>query len=91
MNFIYLFKNCTNSRKTCISQRFDNLLTFFFRGVEAIVVDYVRPVVFGEAIPKIARMLVFLISAFTLGGLLYFNMNDVGIARAVRRFWSIKQ
>ena len=44
-------------------------------GVEAIVVDYVRPSLFGGStvIPNIAHGLVWVLSAFALGGLYYFN------------------
>jgi len=58
-------------------------------GIEAIVVDYVRPVLFGETIPKIGIALVYALSALTLGGLLYFIYTDVGIVNAVKLLWKL--
>lgn len=59
-------------------------------GIEACVIDYVRPVLFGSFIPKIAPLLVIAYSALLLGGLLYFINTDIGIGQAVRKFWAIK-
>lgn len=59
-------------------------------GLEAIVIDYVRPVLFGSFIPKVAPLLVVAYSAALLGGLLYFIYTDIGIAQTVRKFWAIK-
>lgn len=59
-------------------------------GIEACVIDYVRPVLFGSFIPKIAPLLVIAYSAVLLGGLLYFINTDIGIGQTVRKFWAIK-
>lgn len=59
------------------------------RGVEAIVVDYVRPSVFGPVIPKLALALVYGLSALTLGSLWYFTYTDVGLAKAVKMLWKL--
>lgn len=59
-------------------------------GIEACVVDYVRPIIFGNLIPKIAPYSVVAFSALLLGGLLYFISTDIGISQAVRKFWAIK-
>uniref|UniRef100_A0A182WW66 Succinate dehydrogenase [ubiquinone] cytochrome b small subunit n=1 Tax=Anopheles quadriannulatus TaxID=34691 RepID=A0A182WW66_ANOQN len=59
-------------------------------GLEAIVTDYVRPILFGTTVPKLAHGLLLLVSAATLGGLFYFNYNDIGIAGFVRKIWSTK-
>lgn len=59
-------------------------------GLEAIVVDYVRPILVGNVVPKLAHALLIVFSAVTLGGLVYFIQNDVGIGRAVRKIWAIK-
>lgn len=32
-------------------------------------------------------MAVYLFSALTLGGLLYFNMSNIGIGKGVQRLW----
>ncbi|XP_050720913.1 succinate dehydrogenase [ubiquinone] cytochrome b small subunit, mitochondrial-like isoform X2 [Eriocheir sinensis] len=58
-------------------------------GVEAIVVDYIRPSVFGKVIPKLAVGAVYAISIATLGGLCYFNYTDVGIVNAVKLLWKL--
>ncbi|KAI1303035.1 Succinate dehydrogenase [ubiquinone] cytochrome b small subunit, mitochondrial [Halotydeus destructor] len=63
------------------------LTTHVHWGVEAIVVDYIRPAIFGDVIPKIALGLVYLLSALTLGGLFYFNYTDVGVAHGIRMAW----
>lgn len=59
-------------------------------GIEACVIDYVRPVVFGSFISKIAPFFVIAYSALLLGGLLYFINTDIGIGQTVRKFWAIK-
>lgn len=59
-------------------------------GLEAIVTDYVRPVIFGNTVPKVAHGLLILYSALVLGGLIYFNLTDIGISQAVRKVWAIK-
>lgn len=59
-------------------------------GLEACVVDYVRPVIFGEVVPKVAHGALILVSALTLAGLLYLIYTDIGIANAVRKLWAIK-
>jgi len=53
-------------------------------GVEAIVVDYVRPSVFGRVIPKLAVAYLYVLSILALSGLFYFNYTDVGITQAIR-------
>lgn len=59
-------------------------------GLEAIVVDYVRPVLVGNAVPKVAHGLLILFSAATLAGLIYFIQNDIGIGQAVQKLWAIQ-
>uniref|UniRef100_A0A1Q3FG07 Succinate dehydrogenase [ubiquinone] cytochrome b small subunit n=2 Tax=Culex tarsalis TaxID=7177 RepID=A0A1Q3FG07_CULTA len=59
-------------------------------GLEAIVTDYVRPILFGAMVPKLAHGLLLLVSAATLGGLFYFIHNDIGIANTIRKIWSTK-
>ncbi|XP_076040764.1 succinate dehydrogenase, subunit D [Oratosquilla oratoria] len=58
-------------------------------GIEAIVVDYVRPSIFGKVIPKIAVAAVYALSVVTLGGLCYFIYTDVGIVNAVKMLWRL--
>uniref|UniRef100_A0A182INE2 Succinate dehydrogenase [ubiquinone] cytochrome b small subunit n=1 Tax=Anopheles atroparvus TaxID=41427 RepID=A0A182INE2_ANOAO len=59
-------------------------------GLEAIVTDYIRPILFGTTVPKLAHGLLLVVSAVTLGGLLYFNYSDIGIAGCVRKIWTTK-
>merc|ERR1712141_635707 len=60
-------------------------------GVEAIVVDYIRPSLFGgkTLIPNICQGAVWLLSFLTLGGLYYFNYTDVGFVNAIKMLWSL--
>jgi len=60
-------------------------------GVEAIVVDYIRPSLFNGStvIPNIAVSLIWALSAFTLGALYYFNYTDVGIINAIKMLWRL--
>lgn len=58
-------------------------------GFEAIVVDYVRPVLFGPVIPKVALGGLYVLSIVVLAGLFYLNYSDVGLATAVRMFAKI--
>lgn len=59
-------------------------------GLEAIVTDYVRAVLFGSLVPKLAHGLLILFSAATLAGLFYFIYNDIGLGKAVRKIWAVK-
>lgn len=61
-----------------------------FRGLESIVVDYVRPILFGHVIPKIALVALHLVTIFAMGSLLYFNHNDIGFGQAVRNLWTLE-
>lgn len=54
-----------------------------------MVIDYVRPIIFGSVIPKISLLLVYALSAATLGGLLYFNYNDIGITALIKKLWAL--
>jgi succinate dehydrogenase (ubiquinone) membrane anchor subunit len=62
---------------------------FLSRGIEAVVIDYVRPIVFGSVISKLALGAVYLLSIVTLAGLLFFITNDVGIVLAIKQFWKL--
>jgi len=61
----------------------------FHWGLEAVIVDYVRPIIVGNVLPKLSLLLLYIISATTLGGLLYFNHNQIGIGCAFRNFWCL--
>ena len=61
-----------------------SLVTHVHWGLEAIVVDYIRPALFGSLIPKIAIAYVYMLSIAALAGLFYFNYTDVGLGVAIR-------
>jgi hypothetical protein len=50
-----------------------------------------RPVLFGgkTLIPNLCQGLVWVVSAFTLGALYYFNYTDVGIVNAIKMLWTL--
>nr|WPO06773.1 hypothetical protein [Gryllus firmus]WPO06775.1 hypothetical protein [Gryllus firmus]WPO06777.1 hypothetical protein [Gryllus firmus] len=58
-------------------------------GIEAIVVDYVRPIIFGNAIPKIALGLTYGFSIAMLVGLFYLIFNGSGLVNTIQHFWKI--
>ncbi|XP_066999724.2 succinate dehydrogenase [ubiquinone] cytochrome b small subunit, mitochondrial [Anabrus simplex] len=58
-------------------------------GIEAIVVDYVRPILFGPVIPKIAHGLVYALSIVTLVGLFYLIFDGCGIVNTLRLLWRL--
>lgn len=59
-------------------------------GLEAILVDYVRPVLFGPSLPKLVPLVTMTFSAIFLGLLLYNIFTDIGISQSIRKFWAIK-
>nr|CAH7722152.1 unnamed protein product [Callosobruchus chinensis] len=67
------------------------VVSHFHWGLEACVVDYIRPILFGPVIPKLTMALLYLISIGTLGGLLYYNHHCIGIGCTGRRIWEIKK
>ncbi|XP_034831799.1 succinate dehydrogenase [ubiquinone] cytochrome b small subunit, mitochondrial-like [Maniola hyperantus] len=56
-------------------------------GLEACVVEYVRVLLFGPTLPKIAMGVVYGITALMLGGLLFLIFNDIGMCRGFWRIW----
>lgn len=58
-------------------------------GVEANVVDYVRPIIFGKVIPKIALGGVYALSIITLAGLMQLIYTDIGLANTVKKIWRL--
>ena len=61
----------------------------FCRGVEAIIADYLRPIVVGPTVPKVAHLSLNIVTVVTLGGLLVLIFSGDGIANAVKRIWRI--
>lgn len=54
-----------------------------------MVVDYLRPSVVGNIVPKVAHYSLILMSIAVLGGLFYIIKNDIGLANGIKRFWAI--
>ncbi|CAH2102451.1 unnamed protein product [Euphydryas editha] len=71
---------------------FDSILAILitahtFWGMEAVMVEYVRVLLFGPLIPKIAIGFVYFMTVLMLGGLFYLIFNDIGLCRAFWRIW----
>ncbi|XP_014274063.1 succinate dehydrogenase [ubiquinone] cytochrome b small subunit, mitochondrial [Halyomorpha halys] len=60
-------------------------------GIEAIVIDYIRPIIFGNLISKLAVYMVYLLSIFTLVGLMNLIFNNCGLANSIRFLWRINK
>ena len=60
-----------------------------FRGLEAIIVDYARPIVVGPVVPKVLMTSLYLLSALTLAGLLVLVYNGPGISKVIKQGWAI--
>lgn len=76
------------------STAMDTLLAVIFVmhnhwGIEAIVIDYVRPIIFGNVIPKIALGLTYGLSIAMLVGLFYLIFNGAGLVNTIQLFWKI--
>jgi len=56
-----------------------------FRGFESIIEDYT-----AQSLKKLAFLLLYGVSIGTFVGLMYLNINDVGICRAVQILWALK-
>eukprot|EP00128_Syssomonas_multiformis_P004049 Colp12_sorted_trinity150504_noHs@19711 len=54
-------------------------------GTEQVILDYVH----GANTFALANILLKAVSAGTVAGLVYFNLNDVGLGKAVRQIWSL--
>ncbi|KPM06105.1 succinate dehydrogenase [ubiquinone] cytochrome b small subunit, mitochondrial-like protein [Sarcoptes scabiei] len=55
-------------------------------GLEAIVVDYIRPSLVGPVLPKISLGALYIVSIVALAGLFYLNYSDVGLSTAIKMF-----
>lgn len=58
-------------------------------GLEAIVIDYVRPIVFGPLLPKLALIALNVLTATVLAGLLVLIYNGPGISKSIKNAWAI--
>lgn len=57
--------------------------------MEAIIIDYARPIVVGPVLPKILFVSLYLVSALTLAGLLVLVYNGPGISKVIKQGWAI--
>ncbi|XP_035719265.1 succinate dehydrogenase [ubiquinone] cytochrome b small subunit, mitochondrial-like [Vespa mandarinia] len=58
-------------------------------GLEALIVDYARPIIIGTLLPKVFHVLLNLCSIITLAGLLVLIYNGPGIGKSIKDAWSI--
>lgn len=61
-----------------------------FRGMEAVLLDYVRADNFGQTITKSLHWILLAITGATLSGLFYFIYNDIGLTKSIRKIWMLK-
>jgi succinate dehydrogenase (ubiquinone) membrane anchor subunit len=54
-------------------------------GLSAILTDYIH----GRTLPKFAFAVLYATSALVLAGLCYFNYNDIGLTKAVKKIWAL--
>jgi hypothetical protein len=52
-----------------------------------MVVEYIRVLLFGSLIPRIAMGVVYGLTLLMLGGLFYLNFNDIGLCRSFWKIW----
>ncbi|XP_014212544.1 succinate dehydrogenase [ubiquinone] cytochrome b small subunit, mitochondrial [Copidosoma floridanum] len=58
-------------------------------GLEAIIIDYARPLVVGPVVPKILMAALYLTSALTLAGLMVLIYNGPGLCKVIKQGWAI--
>lgn len=58
-------------------------------GLEAIILDYARPIVVGTVVPKVAFLMLNLLSVATLAGLLVLIYNGPGLTKVIKNGWAI--
>ncbi|XP_018056907.1 PREDICTED: succinate dehydrogenase [ubiquinone] cytochrome b small subunit, mitochondrial [Atta colombica] len=58
-------------------------------GLEAIILDYARPIVVGTLVPKLAFLMLNILSAATLAGLFVMIYNGPGITKTIKNGWAI--
>lgn len=54
-------------------------------GLQQILTDYVH----GKTLPKMANGTLYAVSALVFAGLCYFNYNDIGLTKAVKKIWAL--
>ncbi|KYM99322.1 PREDICTED: succinate dehydrogenase [ubiquinone] cytochrome b small subunit, mitochondrial [Cyphomyrmex costatus] len=58
-------------------------------GLEAIILDYARPIVVGTLVPKLAFLMLNLLSVATLAGLFVLIYNGPGLTKTIKNGWAI--
>ncbi|KAL0116752.1 hypothetical protein PUN28_009991 [Cardiocondyla obscurior] len=58
-------------------------------GLEAIILDYARPIVVGTLVPKVAFFMLNLVSILTLTGLFVLIYNGPGLSKIIKNGWAI--
>lgn len=79
--YAYYNNMCANGSVLCTSWF---ILSLSSRGYMAIVEDYVP-----EVLKAATKGLVYMLSIGAFAGLMYLNVNDVGICGAVKAVWSL--
>ena len=63
---------------------FNYISYYHYRGLSSVIVDYVP-----KSLSGVAKLLLYMISLATFGGLAYLTFNDVGVCNAVRMIWAM--
>ena len=61
----------------------------FSRGFDGVLKDYVMERRYGPLLQPILRNVWKVISALGFAGFLFFEFNDIGFVKAVKKLWSI--
>lgn len=60
-----------------------------FRGMESVVVDYMRPRVVGKFGYYASLATMYVLSFATFAGLLYLNYSQMPPTKAIKKLWSL--
>ncbi|KYN40422.1 Putative succinate dehydrogenase [ubiquinone] cytochrome b small subunit, mitochondrial [Trachymyrmex septentrionalis] len=60
-------------------------------GLEAIIIDYARPIVVGTLFPKVAFLMLNILSVVTLAGLFVLIYNGPGLTKTIKSGWAISK
>ncbi|KAG5312743.1 DHSD dehydrogenase, partial [Acromyrmex insinuator] len=58
-------------------------------GLEAIALDYARPIVVGALVPKLVFLMLNILSVTTLAGLFVLIYNGPGLTKTIKNGWAI--
>ncbi|KAG5322520.1 DHSD dehydrogenase, partial [Pseudoatta argentina] len=58
-------------------------------GLEAIILDYARPIVVGALVPKLLFLMLNILSVATLAGLFVLIYNGPGLTKTIKNGWAI--